>query len=356
MWEGCYGKEPFDFRLTVLRLFSQLDKILTVTLIGTLLFGGGYYVKNVLFGTHVQYQATSTYRVDYVVEEEKDVGTVYINQASWNTYVHAQEFLDAVQVHYKEQAAGGYQPEELSKEELTEALQAFLASDLRVPSTTVTTDTAEKSLRIAKAVEQTMTEDFPQGIREIAEIRVIDEADSAQAVKPDVRPVRAFVLSAVLTGFFAVILFLLKETGDDNLWLPATIRQRYGLKVVGTLESPQLLENISYSFQGKEKTAVCALQKQVNPLGVLAALQEKGVKGTEQWFAVPSPVLCPEGCEKLREADGILLAVAAGAHAGKQLEYCLEYFKEQDCNITAVILTDADEKLIKTYYFGRKSL
>ena len=63
MWEGSYGKEPFDLRLTVLRLIACMDKVLIFTLAGTLLFGGGYYVKNVLLRPETQYGITSVYRV-----------------------------------------------------------------------------------------------------------------------------------------------------------------------------------------------------------------------------------------------------------------------------------------------------
>ena len=39
--EVSYGKEPFDLRLMCLRLCRNLWKILAVTVVGTLLFGGG---------------------------------------------------------------------------------------------------------------------------------------------------------------------------------------------------------------------------------------------------------------------------------------------------------------------------
>ena len=48
MLEGSYGREPFDLRLTVLRMIRQLNIIAGFTLAGTLVFGGGYYLKNVL--------------------------------------------------------------------------------------------------------------------------------------------------------------------------------------------------------------------------------------------------------------------------------------------------------------------
>lgn len=349
MWEGSYGKEPFDLRLTVLRMVRQWNVIIGCTLAGTILFGGGYYLKNVLQSEKL-YCAESTYHVEYDVEEEKDVGTVYINAVTWNTYLDSGSFLSAVQ----ERVQTG-----MTDEELADALSAVLASDLRVPSTRVTTDNPELCVSIAQAVEQVMTDVFPEETEEIRSIRVVDCAVTAPMVEADVRPGRAFALSAVLSCFFTVVILLLKELGDDSILLPASVWKRYGLKVVGTPESPVLEENLRYLFEGMRKVAVCAVQQDVNPVQLLEELQKRCpevVKGQCQYFAVPSPILCPESCQVLREADGILLAVKAGSHAGKQLEYTKEYLEQQDCKITAVILCDADEQLIRSYYFpkGRK--
>ena len=63
--EVSYGKEPFDLRLMCLRLCRKLWKILAVTAVGTLLFGGGYYVKNVVLQPDPGYAASSTYKVEY---------------------------------------------------------------------------------------------------------------------------------------------------------------------------------------------------------------------------------------------------------------------------------------------------
>lgn len=343
MWEGSYGKEPFDLRLTVLRMVRQWHVIIGCTLAGTILFGGGYYLKNVLQAEKL-YCAESTYHVEYDVEEEKDVGTVYINAVTWNTYLDSGFFLDAVQERTQTGMTDG---------ELAEALSAVLASDLRVPSTKVTTDNPELCVRIAQAVEQVMTEVFPENIQEINAISVVDSAVDAPLVEADVRPGRAFALSAVLSCFFTIVILLLKELGDDNIWLPASIWKRYGLKTVGTPESAVLEENMHYFFGQKERVAVCAVQQDLDPARLLEELRRRCSENTnigDGWFAVPSPVLCPESCRVLREADGILLAVKAGSHAGKQLEYTKEYLEQQDCEITSVILCDADERLIRNYY------
>lgn len=375
--QGSYGKEPFDLRLTVLRMMRRFHKIILFTLAGTLLFGGGYYVKNVLLRGETLYNTVSVCKIEYADEAFAQNGT-YINGTTWNTYVHTEEFLEMVQKHLDEtrsktteepaggaaeisdglpEAPGG-QAANSSLTALGEMLQADLPSDLRVMTITVTASSPEACLQTAQAAEKAMTEDFPRVTTEVSSIRVIDSADEALEVIPDVRPGRAFVLSAVLSFFFAVVLFLLKETGDDSIWLPAVIRRRYGLAVLGTIHTKELAANAAYLFRGMEKIAVVPADVSVNPAEVAAQLAAKlsahnlsaDNLSVQRWIPVPSPLLAPEVCSTLREMDGILLAVRAGSRSGKPLEYVLEYLSQQDCQVTAAVLWDADELLIRSYY------
>lgn len=366
MLEGSYGKEPFDLRLTVLRLIRNMDRIFALTVVGTLLFGGGYYVKNVLLRPAPVYAATSTYKVQYVIDPN-ETGAYYVNETSWNTFVHTQEFLNGVQKHLQQAAEETGVTLQMSEEEISATISAKLPSDLRVPTTTVICENPQTSMLIAGAVEQTMMKEFVEGAtQEIVAIRVIDPADTATEVLPDVRPLRAFVLSGLLSFFFVLVFFLLRELGADSIWLPATISRRYGLPVLGTIKSPECSENIAYLFRSRQKNAVCSVDQGIDTVQVAEAIQKlvaepgslkgepgsqmAGSKGTKEWIPVPTPLLCAESCEVLRNVDGILLAVRAGSDTGKPLEYVLEFMKQQDCKITAVILWDADEALLRAYY------
>lgn len=365
MWEGSYGREPFDLRLTVLRMMRNLKMVIGITLAGTLLFGGGYYVKNVVLEPEPEYMATSTYKVSYVIDPNV-AGAYFVNETSWNTFIRSKEFLDAVQLHLSKLGTEqGIEYPEITNEELAAMLSATLASDLRVPATTVTTQSGELSIAIGAAVELAMTNEFVAGAKgEIESIRVIDPALTARETLSQARPTRAFILSAVLSCFFALLLTLLKELGEDGIYLPATLRRRYGLKVIGTINSRDCKENMRYLFGEKQHNMVCTVDNRIDPIEVLEQLRNMDAlpgRSTRQegdnpsvqdavWTAAPSPLLCPESCQVLRRADGILLAVRAGSHAGKPLEYVMEYLKQQDCGITAVMLWDADETLIKQYY------
>lgn len=353
MWEANYGKEPFDLRLTVLRMFRRLGLILGVTFVGTVLFGGGYYVKNVLMQTEPVYGASSTYHIVYETGGEKDITKLYINEVTWNYYFGTQLFLEEVRQYLP--VGHSY-----TDAELTEALNAVVPSDLRTFVITAYTQSKEQSLEIAGAVESALVHDFPAQIYEISSISLIDSAREAERVYPDVRPLRAVILSALLSFFFAVVIVLLKEIGDDSIWLPSTLGKRYGLKAVGTLASPELAENIRYLFREKKRIAVCPVQDRVDPAQVLEKLREacgelESLWKEQEWLPAPSPLLCPENCRTLRDVEGILLVLAAGRHGGKQLEYTMEFLKQQDCEITGVLLWDADELLLSVYYgFGHR--
>lgn len=352
MWEANYGKEPFDLRLTVLYMLGRWKLIAACTLAGTLLFGGIYCIRSFLMNWEPQYSAKSVYRADYAVED-RDLDKAFINAYTWNTYVHTEEFLAGVRQRLKEAGL-----EALTGEELGDCIIGNLESDWRVPSTVVTAGVPENSVAIARAVEAVMTEEFPAGIKEIDAIRVIDPADEALEVIPDVRPVRAFLLAAALSLFFTTVALLLREMGACSIRLPSTIRYRYGLKALGTLESAELKENVRYLFAGMKKAAVCAVQDEIDIREAAERLEEscKGAAGDIPEFCpMPSVLLCPESASALREAEGILLVVKAGAYAGKQLEYVLEYLRQQDCEVTAVLLWQADERLLRRYYwFARR--
>ena len=152
--EASYGKEPFDLRLLLLRLGRNLWKILALTILGTVLFGGGYYVKNVLLQPDPGYAASSTYKVEYV-ENPNAAGAYYINEATWNSLLHTGEFLDGVETHLQEAAergeSGAAAVLEQGRDRWIEALSAALPSDFSIPVTKATTQDPGESIALAHA-------------------------------------------------------------------------------------------------------------------------------------------------------------------------------------------------------------
>lgn len=391
MWEGSYAAERFDFRLTMLRMMRSMGWIVLFTLLGTCLFGGGYYVKKVILGQKARYEMTVTCKMEYTTPPVQS-GDYYINEMTWNTYLDSQEFLGMVErttpFVYMDVTADMWVGEPGG---IAGALSAAVASDIHIPSVTVSTPDASKTETLCKTVQEVLTGPFAESLPEVASIRVIDVSEP-ELVRPDVRPVRALILSALLSFFFITVVFLLREIGADSIWLPVTLRSRYGIKALGTIWSPELRENLKHLFDNKRKIAVCTVEDTPNPRIVIEILQDilqecflngqenspvqkkdpevaKDIQREDQedskedsqggewaeWLAIPAPILCPESAEALRRADGVLLVVQAGLHAGKPLEYVLEFLAEQDIDVTAALLWNADELLIRSYYLlGRE--
>ncbi len=365
--EASYGKEPFDLRLMCLRLCRNLWKILVVTAVGTLLSGGGYYVKNVLLQPDPGYAASSTYKVEYK-ENPNAAGAYYINETTWNSLLHTGEFLDDVEKHLQEAADRGetkaLEVLNMGRDSWSKDLSATLPSDFSIPVTQAATQDPETSIALAEAVEAAMCGEFAEGMEEINRIRVLDPGNHAEAVVPDVRPVRAVILAAVVSLFFALVFFTLVEIAEDGIWLPATLRRRYGLNSLGTVESVGFAANLAYTLEKAcdrkkaEKSvqadtcrvAVCGALPEADPQEVIQRIQKLTVMPVE-YVAIPSPILCPESGATLREADAVLLAVPAGERSGKRLEAVMEYFRAQDCCVDGAFLWNADEKLIRSYYF-----
>lgn len=361
--EASYGKEPFDLRLEVLCLCRNLWKILAVTVLGTVLFGGGYYVKNVLLQPDPGYAASSTYKVEYF-ENPNAAGAYYINAATWNSLIHTGEFLDGVETHLQEAADRGETESAkvlaLGRESISNALSATLPSDFSIPVTKATLQEPAESVALAAAVEETMCNEFAETIVEIRLIKVLDHANQAEAVVPDVRTLRAVILAAVVSLFLSVMVFLLWELSRDSIRLPATLRRRYGLNSLGTVNSTGFTENIKYLLlksaqrKGVPETeeltvAVCGALPEADPQEIITVLEKK-LPGVT-YLAVPSPLLCPESGAALRKADAVLLAVPAGECVGRQLEAVLEYLIAQECPVNGAFLWNADEELIRRYYF-----
>lgn len=357
MWEGYYGKEPFDLRLTLLRLLRSLGWILCITLLGTILFGGGYYVKNVLLGEKPRYEQTITCKLEYTNPPVQS-GDYYINEMTWNTYVNSDMFWELLRENVSaaesDSSLDAFWADVLS--DRADVLTARVASDIHVPSFTVSCLQEGQTDVLSRVLQTVLTGPFAESVPELASVQVVDVSD-AVLVYPDVRPLRAVILSALLSCFFAVVFFLLREIGADSVWLPATLRRRYGLPAAGTIYRADFVQNAGYLCRDRKRMAVCSTEDGTDLQNVTKALQEKLQGGGRTWEAVPSPLYDPASTEKLRQADGVWIVVPAGLHAGKKLEYLLEFMRAQEIEVTAALLWEADEWLIGSYYFlpgGRK--
>lgn len=357
MWECSYAKEPFDLRLLVLWGLRRVWIVILGTVLGALFLGGGYCLWNGVIIGEKQYSVTTMYEVIYGSDPNTQYEYTYINDFTWNQLVTTDLFLDFVKEQAEKEAdtlAALLQEEDFMKHP-ENYLAADLPSDLRMPTTTVTTSDRELSEALNRVVQRAM-EALGEYKLEIERIMV---ADTQEPVLVDNTPrtLQASILGAVSGALFVLFALFVYFCMSEGIWVPETFTFRFGIPMLGAVGvSESVLSetdeaNMTYYFRGKKQIAVTAADPGLDLKAVVKCLP---VVPDLTYVCIPSFEQVPQAAEFLRKADGILLIVEAGENGGRRIMHLLESLKVQDVQVTGALLWNADRKLLNRYYFGRR--
>lgn len=356
MWECDFAREPMDFKLFWLLFFKKIWLFLTGILIGILLIGGSYFIKNIVFAPEKEYRVVGEIYLDYVLGEGQIAESVCFNQVTWASLVKTDEFLEDVGGQLMRDGI------EISAESLAESMEATLLSDVRIVTTTVTTNNPALSVAISHALQSAILH-FGEKQAEIAGMRILTSPKEAEPVKLDIRLLRAVILGAVLGGFLALLGMFLYFTLDDSIHIPDTVQVRYKIPMLGMLSSKELTQNFKALCKDKKKLALTASEGSI-PIEKIAKSLEEKLKAEKSAMEgrLFMPVCCvgdkPEAVEELLKAESIILVIGAGRRDGKRIEKTLRFLDRQGCKPDCALLWGEDEKLVTRYYgagiFGGK--
>lgn len=347
MWECSYANEPADSKLLWIRFIRKIWIPVLGTLAGALLLGGGYFLKQTVFASEKLYCATGDTYIEYIPEEGYGISTVYLNEDVWDALVISDGFVADVEAQLAPKGIS------VTKEQIVSGVDASLEKDTRIVTTRVTTQDPVLSVEIGLALQNAIIR-YGEDYKDIERAYVLSSADTAQRVVTDAWTVRMCILGAVLGVLISIAGLLLYLVLDDSVYVPETFEGRYHIPMLGTLRAKELAVNLSYLFKDCRNVAVVTVEADIPAEEIAGVLREKLGKTELSLRAGGCPLEFPEAVEELREADGVILAVACGRHDGRQIGKTLDFLKKQDCNVKAGILWDADEGLLKQYYgFGK---
>ncbi len=357
MWECSYAKEPFDLKLLVLWGLRRVWIVILGILLGALLVGGGYCLWNGVITGEKQYAVTTMYEVIYGRDPNTQYEYTYINDFTWNQLVTTDLFIDFVkeQAEKETDALAALLQQEDFVQHPENYLTADLPSDLRMPTTTVTTSDRELSEALNRVVQRAM-EALGEYKLEIERIMV---ADTEEPVLVDNTPrtLQAIILGAVSGALFVLFALFVYYCMSEGIWVPETFTFRFGIPMLGAVGASESVlsetdeANLTYYFRGKKQIAVTAADPQLDLKAVVKCLP---VMPDVTYVCIPSFEQVSQAAECLRKAEGILLIVEAGENGGRRIMHLLEGLKVQDVRVTGALLWNADRKLLNQYYFGRR--
>lgn len=332
-----YSKEPFNFKLFVLKMLGKWYQFVLCMLVGAVLFGGAYYLYKVVYAPAREYEASATYYIEYAKDPELGNAATYFNEYTLNSWVLEDVFVGKVQPLISR---------EVTVEQLDAYLEVTLPSDVRVMQLKVVTAEAELTMELLAAYDVAFN-DFAERQREINHIELQGMSKEAEQIKADIRTQRAFVLGGVLGLVLGGLYIMLQYLLDDGIYLPGMLAKRHGVKVLGTDVSEELAANVEYAATGCKKVAVTAVGDTPGLPEVLERL--KGIAPGVEWVLVPAMIQCPEAGEVLRACDGCILTVVSGKDKSSAIDRALAYYEQQDVTVIGSILWNADEKLLGRY-------
>ena len=332
-----YRKEPFDFKLFILKMFGKWRQFAAWMFAGAMLFGGSYFLVKVVYAPAREYQASAVYYIEYAHDPGTGQMYTYFNAHTLNGWLTMDAFVE--QVEPKVGTA-------LTAAELDAYVELTIPSDVRVVYITVTTPKPELTMEILLAYDEAF-QAFGQAQREIEEIKRQDIADKALQVIADIRTQRALILGAVLGLFAGSMYIMLNYLLDDGIYLPDTLKKRHGLMVFGADCSEELGANVGYAVRDKKRVAATCIGDAPALPEMLKRLQEAAP--WVEWVSVPAMIQCPEAGDVLRGCEGLVVAVLSGVDKSGAIDRALAYYDQQDAEVLGAILWDADEKLLKRY-------
>ena len=317
-----YGKEPFDLHLFVLLLLRKIWVVALAGIIGGIVIGGIYYLKNITFSPAQKYEMVSDSYIEYAVNEEGNEYT-YFNQTTWESLIYADDIINSVASKV-----------EIPKEEIIQAISATLLSDTRILTTTVQGYDKEEVKEMNQALLLAI-EEFAGTKREFAFIQPLRVPEDATLQNLDIRVWNATVLGisvGLLLSFFALSLFFI---WDDRIYLPSIFESRYQIPVLRKEEIKESKGKYTYLLLDKNRKSLQNLPTEIK----------------ESEALIDNPFWDENAIKKLNKNETYVLVICSKTHNSKLIEGTLSLLDKKECTVVAAVLYETYDTLQKIYYF-----
>lgn len=319
-----YADAGMDMKKWILMLLHRFWMVLAAAAAGAVLGGIVYTVAHTVPESEREYRAVSKVYLDFATDESGQVYQEY-NGYTWNDLMITDPILDLTM---------SYLSEDYTREEVMEATEATILSDLRLLTVTITTNHADRTDAILAATAQAL-EEYGSTAKEFIQIQVI-QTTQASLVVADSRLVRAVVLGLVIAVAVVLLGMLLYYVLDDRILVASDVKQVTDVPFVG-YNFADLTEDVAASRlqSDYDRMIACLRKKQGEILEISVTRMDEIAAGQS---------------DKAGNVDGVVLVVPYGKVHGTFLSYLIDQYRVQGCKIVGVAIADADAKFLSRYY------
>lgn len=366
-------KQGMDLKRLVLCLQGKIWLLIILTIVGAVIGGVSYQIARAM-RMPITYEAESKLYISFDVDESGEVYQYY-NGYTWNELLDTDPIVTCVEK---------YLPKEYSREELIEATQAEIISDIRLLTITVQGSTEKFVREIQAAVEKGLVT-YAEGSEELRQIEVI-RTKEPERVYWDDRTVTACVIGAIVMAVVTALILAILYVLDESVYVPSDVEKKYGYKALGLMPRSQkglqpyareLTANIQYVLGKQKKFALLdldnhsdvrsmELEKLLNA-GENEYIGGDGEMGGLTWtlpkaegeqmpedayevIPMNESIMSGEECQKIRELGGVILLLPFGSDVSRKTQRIISLLNNQDCRILGMIVSQAEEDFLNKYY------
>ena len=320
-----YADAGMDMKKLALCFLRKVWLVFLAAVVGAVVGGVIYGVSHVVPKSEREYRAVSKIYLDFAADETGEVYQAY-NGYTWNDLIATDPILDLTMLNL---------PESYTREEVMEATDAEILSDLRLLTITVTTHDPDRCDAIVHAVGQSLTE-LGNTAKEFKQIDVIQTTE-AELVVADSRLVQAVLVGLVAAVILVLLGMMFYYVLDDRIIVASDLRQVTDVPFVGYAGAGERLN-------GEYESSLACLKERTSKVSILAVTQGETIT-QESW-------------RKLCASEGVVVVADYGKVHAAYLTYIIEQLRVRECRLVGVAIGGADEKFLRRYYgraIGRQS-
>ena len=311
-----YMEQGIDLKRLVLVLGRKLWLLLAGILIGAVVGGLSYKMITAVTNGEPEYQASADYYITFNFDEF-NYGADYYNAYTWDGILRDDPIVDY---------ALTLLPEEITKEMIKAAVTGEMLGDYRILTVHVRCESKEKADLIAAAYKESLW-NFGQEIELLTSVELWSQ-EEAVLFEKNTKTANAAFLGALIMFLLTIFGLMLYYMLEDAVYVEKDGKQRFGLPVYGLLT------------KGNDE-----LQKQILGDNLKYVFGDAEV---ETWNGEVMPDA--EECERLRNAQNLLVNIPWGRNNGRQVERVLSQLQLQGCEVKGLFVTEAEDWFVKSYY------
>lgn len=336
--------ETFDYKRFVLLNMKKCYLLILGAILGALVFGGSYYLKNVIFAGSPLMRAEALYYISFNSDEVEAVHDYY-NDYTWRMILDS----DVIAGRVSELTA-------IDKEVIANSSWTATMSDIRMLTLYIDDYNQDTALLIQEAYGQALME-FAEKTEGFNSIEIWDGPKVYEA-KPELFTLRVSVAGGIIGLIVAGLYVLYMNAMDDSIYTLSDVKKRYGIAPAGMILkndseycNASLKKNLLNELDGKKKVCIVSAYTIAGiadkEFDLEAFSNKVDIKDIE--FSYIDKY---ENYDELKKYDGLVLLLKYGNRDCSVNDLAFNNLEVAGIKPDAVVITEYDKWMLKNYYKG----